>query len=110
MISLTGLPPTAGFNAKLFVFSALWQSWESNGQDVLLWVFIFGLLNTAISLFYYLKIPFLMFFKKPTEGLLHNNKLGLDRIWGTLLVCPLLIWFFKSDGLLNLLNNINFVF
>ncbi|MFT7382203.1 MAG: NADH-quinone oxidoreductase subunit N [Roseivirga sp.] len=110
MISLAGLPPTAGFNGKLFVFSALWESWNSNGQDILLWVFIFGLLNTVVSLFYYLKIPFFMFFKKPIEELSLNNKLQIDRIWGTILVCPLLIWFFKSDGLLNLLNSINFVF
>ena len=110
MISLAGLPPTAGFSAKLFVFSALWESWNSNGQDILLWVFIFGLLNTAVSLFYYLKIPFFMFFKKPNEELSLNNKLQMDRIWGTILVCPLLIWFFKSDGLLDILNSINFVF
>ncbi|MFT7269171.1 MAG: NADH-quinone oxidoreductase subunit N [Roseivirga sp.] len=110
MISLTGLPPTAGFNGKLFVFSAIWESWEANGQGVLLWVFIFGLLNTAVSLFYYLKIPFLMFFKKPSEDISVNNISQLDRFWGTLLVCPLLVWFFKSDGVLNLLNSINFVF
>lgn len=110
MISLAGLPPTAGFNGKLFVFSALWESWNSSGQDILLWVFIFGLLNTAVSLFYYLKIPFFMFFKKPSEELSLNNKLQIDRIWGTILVCPLLIWFFKSDGLLDILNSINFVF
>ena len=78
MISLAGLPPTAGFSAKLFVFSALWESWNSNGQDILLWVFIFGLLNTAVSLFYYLKIPFFMFFKKPNEELSLNNKLQMD--------------------------------
>lgn len=110
MISLTGLPPTAGFNGKLFVFSALWESWNSNGQDILLWVFIFGLLNTVVSLFYYLKIPYFMFFKRPVDELSLNNKPQIDRIWGTILVCPLLIWFFKSDGLLNILNSINFVF
>lgn len=110
MISLAGLPPTAGFNGKLFIFSALWESWNSNGQDILLWVFILGLLNTVVSLFYYLKIPFYMFFKRPKEELSLNNKLQIDRIWGTILVCPLLIWFFKSDGLLNILNSINFVF
>ncbi|PIQ47347.1 MAG: NADH-quinone oxidoreductase subunit N [Cytophagales bacterium CG12_big_fil_rev_8_21_14_0_65_40_12] len=110
MISLTGLPPTAGFNGKLFVFSALWESWNSNGQDILLWVFIFGLLNTVVSLFYYLKIPYFMFVKRPVDELSLNNKPQIDRIWGTILVCPLLIWFFKSDGLLNILNSINFVF
>ncbi|MTI19996.1 NADH-quinone oxidoreductase subunit N, partial [Fulvivirga sp. RKSG066] len=32
MISLTGLPPTAGFTAKLFVFSAIWESYSTSSD------------------------------------------------------------------------------
>ena len=65
MMALTGLPPTAGFSAKLLIFSSLWETWQSEGHKILLWVFVFGILNTAVALFYYLKIPYLLFFKQP---------------------------------------------
>ena len=35
MIALTGLPPTAGFTAKLLVFTALWEGWQQGGNTVL---------------------------------------------------------------------------
>ncbi len=50
-VGLTGLPPTAGFTGKLFLFSALWQTYASSGQPVMLWLLVFGLLNTVVYLF-----------------------------------------------------------
>ncbi|HXA00881.1 MAG TPA: NADH-quinone oxidoreductase subunit N, partial [Cytophagaceae bacterium] len=44
LISLTGLPPTAGFFAKFFVFSALWDAYQANGNQILIIVFVFGIL------------------------------------------------------------------
>ncbi len=108
MISLTGLPPMAGFNAKLYVFSSLWEAWQIEGSSILLWVFIFGLLNTVVSLFFYLKIPYYMFFKSGKEVLGERTGNLTDKILGTILVLPLLLLFFKSDWLLNVLNSINF--
>jgi len=108
MISLTGLPPMAGFNAKLYIFSSLWESWQIEGSSILIWVFIFGLLNTVVSLFFYLKVPYYMFFKGREEA--QNPVVGnlINKILGTILVAPLLLLFFKSDWLLNVLNSINF--
>ncbi len=109
MVALTGLPPTAGFNAKLFIFSSLWEAWQIEGQPVLLWVFIFGLLNTVVALFYYLKIPYYLFFKKSEN---ENSPITVNKIdlfWGTIFVLPLLILFFKADWLVGFLNSINFV-
>ncbi|MGW8122710.1 NADH-quinone oxidoreductase subunit N [Roseivirga echinicomitans] len=108
MISLTGIPPVAGFNAKLYIFSSLWETWQIQGSNILVWVFIFGLLNTVVSLFFYLKIPYYMFFKDNNE-LERSVRANLtDKILGTILVAPLLLLFFKSDWLLNVLNNVNF--
>lgn len=61
MISLVGLPITAGFTSKLLVFSGLLDAWSQTKKDVLLWLFAFGLLNTVVSLYYYLRIPFFLF-------------------------------------------------
>jgi NADH-quinone oxidoreductase subunit N len=39
MVALAGLPPTAGFTAKLLLFSALWQAYGESGNGWLLAVF-----------------------------------------------------------------------
>ena len=49
LISLTGLPPTAGFIGKLYVFSAVVNAgW--------LWLAAIGVLNSVVSLYYYAKV------------------------------------------------------
>ena len=49
LISLTGLPPTAGFIGKLYLFAAL----INNGW---VWLAIVGALNSVISLYYYVRV------------------------------------------------------
>jgi NADH-quinone oxidoreductase subunit N len=109
MISLTGLPPTAGFTAKLLVFSSLWEAYSVSQNGMLLALFIFGLLNTVVALVYYLKIPYYLFFKEtdalpgnvPASGVMMN-------LLGTILVLLLLLLFFKPDWLMDLIYNIKF--
>ena len=103
MISLAGLPPTAGFMAKLNIFTALWESYQSTHQSILLWLFIFGLLNTAISLFFYLKIPFMMFFKEPLDNQ-HFELNSKQYFLAIILILPILILFFKADWLMDLMS------
>jgi NADH-quinone oxidoreductase subunit N len=103
MISLAGLPPTAGFFAKLNIFSALWETYQTTNQPILLWLFIFGLLNTAIALFFYLKIPFMMFFKDPAD----NQEFELNStqfFLAIILVLPILLLFLKADWLMELIS------
>jgi NADH-quinone oxidoreductase subunit N len=64
MVSLTGLPPTAGFIAKFLVFSSLIQMASAHVSIAIL--LVIAALTTVISLFYYLKIP-LNFFLKTSE-------------------------------------------
>lgn len=63
MLALTGLPPTVGFTAKLLSFSALFDAYQQSSDPWLLTLFVLGLLNALISLAYYLRIPFLLFFR-----------------------------------------------
>ncbi len=103
MISLAGIPPTAGFFAKLNIFSALWETYQATNQPILLWLFIFGLLNTAIALFFYLKIPFYLFFKEPIEN--QTFELNSKQYFlAIILVLPILILFFKADWLMDLIS------
>jgi len=65
LISLTGLPVTAGFNAKLLVFSSVYNVYQQNNNLLLLLLTITGALTTVVSLFYYIKIPLNLFLKRP---------------------------------------------
>lgn len=97
MLSLIGLPITAGFTAKLLIFTQLWQIKENPLMLILL---VVGLLSTAISLYFYLKIPYYLFFKPKDESLdfqlTHFQKAVL-----ILLASVLIALFFNPSWLLN---------
>ncbi|MDA8753765.1 NADH-quinone oxidoreductase subunit N [Candidatus Marinimicrobia bacterium] len=57
MVSLTGLPPTAGFVGKFYIFASLIKG----GEPFYYLVFIGGL-NSVISLYYYLRVVKVMYF------------------------------------------------
>ena len=57
LISLTGLPPTAGFVGKLYIFAALINS-------KFIWLAVVGVLNSVVSLYYYVRIFRNMFLRK----------------------------------------------
>lgn len=60
MLSLAGIPPTAGFIAKFYVFSSAVR----NGYVGLA---IFGILTSVISLYYYLHVVYAMYFEEPVR-------------------------------------------
>lgn len=109
-IALTGLPPTAGFNAKLFLFSTIYEQFSLNANDIIFWVFVVGLLNTVVSLFYYIRIPYLLFFKEGNRTNHRQTKFTWQTLWSAVLVLPILLFFFRSDWFVDLMNSINFVF
>jgi NADH-quinone oxidoreductase subunit N len=57
LVSLTGLPPTAGFTAKFLVFSSILELYNKTSSVWLLALMITGAATTVVSLFYYFKIP-----------------------------------------------------
>jgi len=64
LLSLTGLPPTAGFLAKLYVFNSAVQT----GEDWLVWLVVIGVINTAISAYYYLRWARTLIMAEPSEA------------------------------------------
>jgi NADH-quinone oxidoreductase subunit N len=61
MLSLGGIPPTAGFMGKFWLFSAAIDA-KYYGLALI------GVLNSAISLYYYIRIVVFMYLKKETLG------------------------------------------
>ena len=106
MIALVGLPPTVGFTGKLLLFTALWESYQTSGSNMLLVVLIFGLLNTAISIFYYIKIPYFMIFKEPKIGVRYFQ-IGFIRNGFLLIFLFFIIYLFmRPSGLINLIESL----
>ena len=60
MISLTGVPPTVGFMAKIYIFGAAVNAG-------LVWLAIVGVLNSVISAYYYLRVVKVMVLSAPTD-------------------------------------------
>lgn len=58
MFSLTGIPPFIGFWGKLYVF---WAAVEANMS----WLAVVGMINSAISAFYYLGVVVQMYYRLP---------------------------------------------
>lgn len=96
MVGLAGFPPTVGFTAKWLVFSSLWESYQ--GERWILILLIGGILNAAISLVYYLKIPYLLFFKKTST---EEGDFRAAPILAGLVVLLVLLLFVKPELILN---------
>tara|TARA_S200000501_G_C20865600_1_gene761804 strand:- start:1615 stop:3072 length:1458 start_codon:yes stop_codon:yes gene_type:complete len=61
LVSLTGLPPTAGFIGKVYLFAALIES------NSFYWLAVVGILNSVVSLFYYFNIARSMWLDEPND-------------------------------------------
>ncbi|MEW5864351.1 MAG: NADH-quinone oxidoreductase subunit NuoN [Pseudomonadota bacterium] len=61
MFSLAGIPPTAGFYAKLAVISAV----VNTGQ---IWLAVLAVLFSLVGAFYYLRVVKLMYFDEPADA------------------------------------------
>lgn len=62
MFSLAGIPPLAGFWAKLYIFIAAIEA-------QLFWPAVLGVLASVVASYYYLRIVRAMYFDEPAEGL-----------------------------------------
>jgi NADH-quinone oxidoreductase subunit N len=60
LFSLAGMPPTAGFIGKFYLFSGAIQQGY-------IWLAVIGVLNSAASVYYYLRVMVFMYMKDPTE-------------------------------------------
>ena len=84
MISLGGIPPTAGFMGKFYVFSV---AVKAN----LLPLAIIGVLNSVVAVFYYLRVTIAMYMQEPA-----GEPVGVSwtfpAVVGVLLTLALTIW------------------
>jgi len=75
MISLAGVPPMAGFLSKLLVIMGIVEVATGTGSlssigdaHWVWWLALLMVINSAISMFYYLRVGVVMYFHEPEEG------------------------------------------
>jgi NADH-quinone oxidoreductase subunit N len=61
MFSLSGLPPTAGFISKFYIFKTAIESGHTT-------VALIGILTSIVSVYYYLRVVYYLYMKEPVEG------------------------------------------
>jgi NADH-quinone oxidoreductase subunit N len=104
MLSLAGFPPTAGFMAKFYVFSAAVKS----GYVGLV---IIAVLNSFVSVYYYLRVMVVMFMRTSSSNI---EPVSFPYLWSlALLLCisgTLLLGIFPQNFLLLAQNSVFSVF
>ncbi len=97
-LALAGIPPTAGFMAKLWVFLAAVHA----GMTALA---VIGVLASVLGAFYYLRVVWYLYFKEPEEGS-EGRRVPLNiGAFGLLLCVAATVWFGVWPGpLLELLR------
>ena len=89
LVSLTGIPPTAGFIAKIFIFNAAVESG-------LVWLVVIAVLNSVLSAFYYLRIARIMFSGEPSSTEAVPTSAGLKLALGVAVAGVLLVGLLPS--------------
>ena len=95
LVSLTGLPPTAGFIGKLYLFIAL-----VDAQMIV--VALIALLNTVVSLYYYVRVLKHLFLTKPNEKTVTVPVSGMNVVLIILLIIPIILFGIYFTPVVNL--------
>lgn len=84
LVSLIGLPPTAGFVGKLYLFIALVDA-------KMIALAVIALLNTVVSLYYYIRVLKAMFLDKPVREFPEFKVSAVNNLIVLALVIPILV-------------------
>jgi NADH-quinone oxidoreductase subunit N len=81
LLSLGGIPPTAGFVGKYYMFSGALEAGE-------IWLVLIAVLTSAVSVFYYLRVVVLMYMK---EALAEYSFQGSKLAYMAIAACIILV-------------------
>ncbi|MBP6607367.1 MAG: NADH-quinone oxidoreductase subunit L, partial [Nitrospira sp.] len=82
LVSLAGIPPTAGFIGKFYIFMA-----AVNGG--MTWLAIVAVIFAAISAFYYLRVVMVMYMREAEGSIATQSRLETSPALSVVLACAL---------------------
>jgi NADH-quinone oxidoreductase subunit N len=92
MFALAGIPPTAGFFGKLYIFlAAIDAHFQVPGDRALLLLAVIGVVTSVVGAFYYLRIVKVMYFDEPLASF--DRPIAAELKW-VLFVAAMLTMFF----------------
>ncbi len=101
LFSLAGIPPLAGFFAKLYIFKAVIE-------QSMYFLAIVGLLSTVIAAFYYLRIIKIIYFDQEQKKYDEDHSLWLK--FSLMISTILILFYFISPGqLIEVVSRINII-
>jgi NADH-quinone oxidoreductase subunit N len=80
MVSLAGIPPTAGFLGKFYVFMAAVEAGLS-------WLAAVALIFAAVSAYYYMRVVMSMYMREPEAGVIDSPRLVTSPALSIVLAC-----------------------
>jgi NADH-quinone oxidoreductase subunit N len=89
MFSLTGIPPTAGFIGKFYVFMSAINSGYA-------WLVVIAVIFSVISAYFYLRIVMYMYMREPKEEVRLSTSPGIGLALTVTVVATLVIGVFPS--------------
>ena len=84
MFSLAGLPPTAGFMGKFYVFSAA----VAKGY---VWLVVIAVLNSLVSVYYYFRVT-IKIYMQPAEKEIQGIRFGAPAVVALVLMAAGTLW------------------
>ncbi len=84
LLSLAGIPPTAGFIGKYYIFLSLIETGHY-------YLAVLGVAYAVVALYYYFRIVVVMFMKRPLDEVPYATSMGLRVVLGVTLAMTLLI-------------------
>jgi len=92
VVSLAGIPPTAGFFGKLYIFRAAIEGGFT-------WLAVIGLLNSALAAYYYLRVLVFLYMKEPAPGAPVAVPMRSGYVTAALVLSAILVlWFGLAPG------------
>ena len=92
MVALTGLPPTAGFVGKFYIFAAVIEAGSK-----FYWLAFVGVINSVVSLYYYIRVVKHMYLSGERSDELVNPSSKLALVILLVLAIPSFVfgWYFS---------------
>ena len=98
MLSLVGLPPTAGFTSKFLLLTGLWAHAQRTGSVLGLALCGASVLGTVLSGYYYLKLPYVLFCRPAVPAAQWRQPSGQSVLFLAGLAGLLVAGFFLGGG------------